>query len=319
MSYTSGGTAAVRARDVVLRIRVWPCGHTDAQPPARPPAQLDDLGHRLVLPSSSALSRGAPRPHKELLDAWMLLLAGDTVHGYKLHQQLHVRGLAVQPATMYRRLRRFEQQRWLASRWSAPIGGPRRHVYRLTSQGRAALQEMSTSIAATRAAYSAFARAHEHTVGQGADAAPAGDGARHPLTGDGDRAPPIAIGEPCPPAAAHLRPRAELLAGWLLLHLTAGATHGYDLRRDVGAVHHMTTDPGTMYRMLRGFEANAWVQSRWTHSAGGPRRRVYQLTPAGRRSLDRLAGTIATIRDGLDDYLAAYQDFLGAEEIAPAT
>lgn len=248
----------------------------------------------------------------------MLLLAGDAVHGYRLHQELDARGLAVQPATMYRRLRRFEQERWLTSRWSAPIGGPRRHVYRLTAQGRAALREMSTSIAATRDAYSTFAQAHGLTLAQGSDATQASHEAWRLLTGQDQPASPIATSAARPPhAQAHVRPHAELLAGWLLLHLAAGATHGYDLRRDVTGVHHLTTDPGTMYRMLRRFEASAWVRSRWAQSAGGPRRRVYELTPTGRRRLDDVAGTIATIREGLDDYLSAYRRFLGADEIAP--
>lgn len=247
----------------------------------------------------------------------MLLLAGDAIHGYQLQQELHARGLAVQPASMYRRLRRFEQERWLTSRWSAPIAGPRRHVYRLTSRGRAALREISTSIAATRDAYSTFANAHENTVAQGADATAASDEAWRLLTGAGEPGPPIAMGGARPPPAAHVRPHAELLAGWLLLHLAAGAAHGYDLRRDVGDVHHLTTDPGTVYRMLRRFEASAWVRSRWTQSAGGPRRRVYQLTPAGRRKLDDVAGTIATIGEGLDDYLLAYRRSLGGDDIPP--
>ncbi len=248
----------------------------------------------------------------------MLLLAGDAIHGYELHQDLYARGLVVQPATIYRRLRTFEQQRWLRSRWSEPIGGPRRHIYQLTSQGRAALRELSSSIAATRDAYSAFAQAHAHAVAQGAGATGADDTSWRLVTGQDEPETTVAIAEARPPPSPPpVRPHADLLAGWLLLHLAVSATHGYDLRRDVGAVHHLAADAGTMYRMLRRFEADEWVRSRWTQSAGAPRRRVYQLTPAGRRQLDLVAGTIATIREGLDGYLFAYRRFLGPDASSP--
>lgn len=235
----------------------------------------------------------------------MLLLARDAVHGYKIHQQLHARGLAVQPATMYRRLRRFEHEGWVRSSWSVPIGGPRRHLYELTPLGRAALEEMSASIAATRDAYGAFAHAHERALAQRADG---GDPARGPSHGERDPESSVADrGTDQRRSPARLRPHAELLAGWLLLHLEVGASHGYDLRRDVDDEHLLTTDSGTVYRMLRRFEASEWVRSHWTRSAGGPPRRVYRLTDAGRNNLDRIAGTVATVRDGLDAYLLAYQ------------
>ncbi len=244
----------------------------------------------------------------------MLLLAGDAIHGYELHQEMLARGLAVQPATIYRRLRGFEQKRWLRSRWSEPIGGPRRHMYRLTSQGRAALQEMSASIAATREAYSAFAHAHAQTAAQRAGAPGTGETSWHLVTGEDEPGAADAIARPRPPPSPPpVRPRADLLAGWLLLHLAAGATHGYELRRGVGTVHHLTADAGTMYRMLRRFEADEWVRSRWTQSAVAPRRRVYQLTEAGRRNLDRIADRIAMVREGLDGYLLAYERFLGPD------
>lgn len=238
----------------------------------------------------------------------MLLLADDTVHGYKIHQQLHARGLAIQPATMYRRLRRFEQEGWVRSSWSVPIGGPRRHLYVLTPQGRAALHEMSASIAATRDAYGAFADAHGRARAQRSGAT--GGAGQAPPRGHGERDPELSIAGADTDrrdSPTRLRPHAELLAGWLLLHLEVGAAHGYDLRRDIDDVHRLTTDSGTVYRMLRRFEANKWVRSHWSQSVGGPPRRIYRLTATGRLNLDDLAQMITAIGDGLDAYLLAYE------------
>jgi DNA-binding PadR family transcriptional regulator len=103
-----------------------------------------------------------------------------------------------------------------------------------------------------------------------------------------------------------LRPHRELLVGWLLLQLDAGATYGYDLRRAFDA-QRLSPDPGAMYRMLRQLEADKWVQSRWMNPAAGPRRRFYRLTGRGRRNLDEIARLIAAIRDAHEAYLVAYE------------
>lgn len=236
----------------------------------------------------------------------MLLLADDPVHGYRLHQDLHARGLAMQPASMYRRLRTFEVNGSVTSRWSDPITGPRRHVYELTTEGRATLRELSGLIAATRANYGSFVHAYERTSAQRADAAGGDDEPRSLASGEHDPGPAMAAAVLDTPPPARLRPHAELLAGWLLLRLEVGETHGYDLHRDMDDAHRLATDPGTVYRMLRRFEADTWVESRWTKSAGGPRRRVYRLTVTGQCNLEHIVDLVATIRDTFDTYLAAY-------------
>ncbi len=236
----------------------------------------------------------------------MLLLADDSVHGYRLHQELHARGLAMQPASMYRRLRMFEVEGSVTSRWSDPITGPRRHVYELTAEGRATLHELSGLIAATRDNYGAFVHAYERTSAQRAEDGGDDDEPRGLASGEHDPAAAMARAMPDTPPPARLRPHAELLAGWLLLRLEVGETHGYDLHRDMDDAHRLATDPGTVYRMLRRFDADGWVQSRWTKSAGGPRRRVYRLTATGQRNLEHIADLIATIRNTFDTYLSAY-------------
>lgn len=241
--------------------------------------------------------------------AWTLLLldAGET-YGYMLHHGLLARGVDVQATSVYRWLAKFEGDGWVVSRWSEPVDGPRRHVYRLTMEGQVALREMTGVIAALRETYSTFVDAHARAVarrgGEGVDEDATPIVAEDPAQRrDASVAAPRA---PLPAPSRSLRPHKELLVGWLLLQLDAGATYGYDLRRAFEALR-LSPDPAAMYRMLRRLEADKWVQSRWMSSAGGPRRRFYRLTGRGRRNLDEIARLIAAIRDAHEKYLHAYE------------
>lgn len=92
---------------------------------------------------------------------------------------------------------------------------------------------------------------------------------------------------------------------WVLLLLDDQATYGYELRRQL-AWHHLSTDPASLYRLLRQLERDGLLESRWMRPAGGPRRRLYRLTPDGRRNLDEIAGLIDDLRDVHDRFLRTY-------------
>jgi PadR family transcriptional regulator len=93
--------------------------------------------------------------------------------------------------------------------------------------------------------------------------------------------------------------RAETLKGHLdgilLAVLEPGPRHGYAimeaLRERSGGQIDLPT--GTVYPALHRLERAGLIQAAWS-AAGGRRRRVYQLTPAGRRALD---GERSTWRD----------------------
>jgi PadR family transcriptional regulator PadR len=76
------------------------------------------------------------------------------------------------------------------------------------------------------------------------------------------------------------------LDGMLLAALEAGPRHGYAvmeaLRAGSGGRFDLPT--GTVYPALRRLERAGLVHGDWSE-AGGRRRRVYQLTAAGRRTL----------------------------------
>jgi DNA-binding PadR family transcriptional regulator len=82
------------------------------------------------------------------------------------------------------------------------------------------------------------------------------------------------------------------LDGLLLASLEAGPRHGYAimeaLRTGSGGQFDLPT--GTIYPALRRLEQAGLIRGTWSE-AGGRRRRVYDLTPAGRRMLGAERGT----------------------------
>jgi len=82
------------------------------------------------------------------------------------------------------------------------------------------------------------------------------------------------------------------LDGLLLACLEAGPRHGYAimeaLRAGSGGQFDLPT--GTIYPALRRLEQAGLITGTWSQ-AGGRQRRVYDLTPAGRRTLAAERGT----------------------------
>jgi PadR family transcriptional regulator, regulatory protein PadR len=82
------------------------------------------------------------------------------------------------------------------------------------------------------------------------------------------------------------------LDGMLLAVLEDGPRHGYAvievLRSGSGGRFDLPT--GTIYPALHRLERAGLVQTSWAE-AGGRRRRMYELTPAGRRALDTERGS----------------------------
>jgi len=82
--------------------------------------------------------------------------------------------------------------------------------------------------------------------------------------------------------------------GLLLLALLAErAMYGYELVQELRDRTTAVIDlpEGTVYPALRRLEREGWIAGRWEEMPSGPRRRYYDITPKGRRSLD--AGTAA--------------------------
>jgi len=84
-----------------------------------------------------------------------------------------------------------------------------------------------------------------------------------------------------------------LLQGWLLLLLAERENHGYELMRQLSSElpEDMVPDTGVVYRMLRKLEQEGAVGSTLRPGSGGPARKVYFLTAAGRLRLKEWQGT----------------------------
>jgi PadR family transcriptional regulator PadR len=229
-----------------------------------------------------SLTPRVPQPDKTLLTAWLLLfLRTGEHHGWALRTQLTDRGIVVDGARIYRHLRELEAEGALKSRWTASVGGPKRRCYRLAAAGPARLEELAATITATWRLHAEFVEALERGHARDAPAA----------AQDAATAPKMAR---------------ELVAAWLLLLLNSEASYGYDLRQAL-QTHHVDPDPGTLYRVLRQLDDAGWLQSRWMDSVSGPRRRLYRVTPKGRRSLDELAALITGLRDSHAAFLHEYE------------
>jgi DNA-binding PadR family transcriptional regulator len=74
------------------------------------------------------------------------------------------------------------------------------------------------------------------------------------------------------------------------------------LRREL-ALRTMQLDPAVMYRSLRDMERGGLISSRWMRSQTGPKRRVYDITEAGRIELGRIAESIKRKRDAQNAFL----------------
>jgi DNA-binding PadR family transcriptional regulator len=86
----------------------------------------------------------------------------------------------------------------------------------------------------------------------------------------------------------------------VLRAVSAGYRYGFDIM-DACAL-----PSGTVYPALRRLEKAALLRSRWeseaeAHENGRPRRRTYELTPAGREALVEAEAKLAEMRRMLGD------------------
>ena len=106
----------------------------------------------------------------------------------------------------------------------------------------------------------------------------------------------------------------------VLLLLRESPAHGYDLLERLKAFGFPGTDPGGLYRMLRGLEQEGLVRSAWEPSAAGPQRRRYEITRAGSETLHEHAKALLATAGLLDAFVSRYGEFVAlrpAERGAP--
>lgn len=79
---------------------------------------------------------------KDFLTPWLLLLLRNwNMHGYQIIQIMTIFGLtAFDPTTVYRTLRRLEDEELIISGWEMSENGPAKRVYSITKAGEKFLQ-----------------------------------------------------------------------------------------------------------------------------------------------------------------------------------
>lgn len=68
----------------------------------------------------------------------LIFICQKPAHGYELIQELSRHGFAegeIEPATVYRHLRRMEESGYVKSRWDTGSPGPARRLYEITPDG----------------------------------------------------------------------------------------------------------------------------------------------------------------------------------------
>lgn len=94
----------------------------------------------------------------------------------------------------------------------------------------------------------------------------------------------------------------EFLRACILLILTRSPNYGYKIVSALAEFGFNVNQPRA-YRVLRQMDERGLVQSEWSDSDAGPRRRVYTLTDAGRTHLEMLKQPIRRLREPLDRFL----------------
>lgn len=95
----------------------------------------------------------------------------------------------------------------------------------------------------------------------------------------------------------------------MLLHLRDWNTHGYELMEKISQFGMESVDQGNFYRLLRQLEKDALVTSEWDTTSGGPAKRIYSITDAGKQYLDLWAGSLSQYQKMLNQFFNIYNPF----------
>src|SRR6476661_8631773 len=124
--------------------------------------------------------------------------------------------------------------------------------------------------------------------------------------------PPAPRSQPAPDETWHWQVRARVerfVEPSILLLLRERPLHGYELiERLPELAGEGRIDVGNLYRLLRALEAEGLVSSEWSAELPGPAKRTYELTPEGRRLLDRWAEALREAQSDVQSFLDRYEE-----------
>jgi PadR family transcriptional regulator PadR len=110
---------------------------------------------------------------------------------------------------------------------------------------------------------------------------------------------------PGEPKGLEARPR-NWLVPVILLSLRDWNSYGYELMERATTFGFDAMNPGTLYRTLRQMEKDGIVESTWETSKGGPARRMYTITDAGKTYLDFWAKSLEQYQRTMDTFFRMY-------------
>ncbi|MFC1984162.1 PadR family transcriptional regulator [Chloroflexota bacterium] len=95
---------------------------------------------------------------------------------------------------------------------------------------------------------------------------------------------------------------------FILLWLAHKPDYGYNLARMAAAVgfRRPAEDPSVLYKVLCVMEKRGFLASTWSTDKGGPRRRIYKLTPSGEAYLHERAADLARQEQRLAVFAESY-------------
>ena len=93
----------------------------------------------------------------------------------------------------------------------------------------------------------------------------------------------------------------------VLLVLRDSPGHGYELLEQLSTLMpNERIDMGNLYRILRSLEQEGLVSSTWDADAPGPAKRIYVITPSGRRVLSQWVESFKKIEQQIAAFTARY-------------
>jgi PadR family transcriptional regulator len=98
--------------------------------------------------------------------------------------------------------------------------------------------------------------------------------------------------------------RRGVLEFCVLALLRDGERYAVELVQELGSKDGLVTSEGTLYPLLSRLRKEGVVETTWRESAGGPPRRYYALTPAGRSVLDAFSEEWSRFRDTVDGIIS---------------
>lgn len=109
------------------------------------------------------------------------------------------------------------------------------------------------------------------------------------------------------------------MRAWILVSLSKQESYGYELMNTISTImpEYAAGSPSAMgnhYRILRMLEANGFITSTWDTSGSGPARRIYSITPLGRKETEEIVRYIGQTKQVVDRFVKYIEE--GVDQVS---